>query len=294
MKKVVLIAVICFFLFSSESNHLHTILQSGIATDEKIELKYPIVLVHGIARNDKGRHFQPWGRIPRVLRENGIEVYFGNTDAWGNIISNAELLKATIDSILENTKHERVNIIAHSKGGIDSRYLIWKYDYGDKVASLTTVSTPHGGAEIADFFFNSSIIHTESARKQLRAAGRAFGDVHPDMYSVNQNLTTENMGVFNKIVTRDARVYYQVIYSVMNDPADDPIFFFSYTHIKNISGENDGLVSEKSARWGSNPIKLAASISHDQIIDQGREKFPGMEIPIIYLEIIRDLAGKGF
>jgi len=80
------------------------------APGEKIELRYPVVLVHGIARNDIQGRFQPWGRIPEVLRENGVEVYFGNTDAWGDILSNARILKETVDSILENTSHQRVKI----------------------------------------------------------------------------------------------------------------------------------------------------------------------------------------
>ena len=37
---------------------------------------------------------------------------------------------------------EKVNIIAHSKGGLDSRYMITHLGLADKVASLTTVATP--------------------------------------------------------------------------------------------------------------------------------------------------------
>ena len=57
------------------------------------------------------------------MQENDIKVFFGNTDSWGSYESNAKILKATIDKVLDETNSERANIITHSKGGIDSRYL---------------------------------------------------------------------------------------------------------------------------------------------------------------------------
>ncbi|MDR0300711.1 MAG: hypothetical protein LBI04_00160, partial [Treponema sp.] len=104
-----------------------------------MSLKYPIVLVHGIIAHDRVDFF--WGRIPKILEEKGMRVFLGNTDSWGDCDSNAKILKSTVEKILLETKAEKVNIIAHSKGGIDSRYLIWKHGFEDKIASLTTIST---------------------------------------------------------------------------------------------------------------------------------------------------------
>ncbi len=117
--------------------------KKGFIMAGELQLKYPIVLVHGIIAHDRPSFNKFWGRIPQTLRETGTKVFFGNTDAWGDIKSNAKILKTSIDKILDETKSEKVNIIAHSKGGLDSRYFIWKYNYGDKIASLTTISTPH-------------------------------------------------------------------------------------------------------------------------------------------------------
>ena len=290
MRKIVLFAVVCLFFLP---DYVPAQIASGTGSDGKIALQHPVILVHGIARNDKNKLMDPWGRIPAVLEENGVEIYFGNTDAWGSILSNAELLKETIDSILQETGHKRVNIIAHSKGGIDSRYCIWRFDYGDKVASLTTLATPHHGAEVADLFFNTKIIHTNPIRRRLQFIGKLFGDTKPDMYNVNYELTTSNMNEFNATVTMDNRVYYQSIYSVMHDPADDPQFSRSYLHIKEVSGNNDGMVSEQSAWWGYNIKKLPGSISHEQIIDHGIKKISGMVIPNIYLDIVKELGRMG-
>lgn len=293
MKKTVSYAFFCFLLFST----VYLYGQIGDLEEitlGKIELKYPVVLVHGLARNDKADDTLSWGRIPLVLREYGVEVYLGNTEAWADTESNAELLKATIDSVLENSQHEKVNIIAHSKGGIDSRYLIWKYDYGDRIASLITISTPHGGSEIADFFSYSGIIRLGPVMRRLQDVSRIFGNQNLDIYSVNQDLTTEKMRDFNEKVTRDERVFYQSIYSVLNDPKEDSIYSLSHAFIKSANGENDGLVSAESASWGDNPIRIPISISHRQITDYDGSAFYRINIPGVYLEIVRELGWMGF
>jgi len=259
-----------------------------------LSLKYPVVLAHGIAMRDRGTFLVPWGRIPQVLRENNVEVFLGNTDAWGSIESNAELLKATVDKILEETGKKKVNIIAHSKGGLDSRYMIWKYGYGEKVASLTTISTPHHGAVVADLILNLKSVHTKAAKKTLEDLSRLYDDVFPDIYTAGYNLTTTNMEEFNKIVTMDDKVFYQSIYSTMKNAKDDLLFSSSYNYIKKEIGENDGLVSEYSARWGYNITKIEGGISHAQIIDIMWKERLDMKIPNIYLRIVNDLSNKGF
>jgi triacylglycerol lipase len=103
-----------------------------------------VILVNGLAVRD-GKGAGSWGRIPAFLRDCGVDLYFGGTDAWGRIETNAELLKLRVEEVLRETGKERVNIIAHSAGGINSRYMIWNYDMGSRVASLTTISTPPPG-----------------------------------------------------------------------------------------------------------------------------------------------------
>ena len=259
-----------------------------------LSLKYPVVLVHGIVAHDRGRIINFWGRIPKKLQENNVKVFFGNTDSWGSYESNAEILKATIDRILDETNSEKVNIIAHSKGGIDSRYLIWKYNYGDKVASLTTISTPHHGAEIADLIYSQKIVHSRITKNALIIYGKLYGDTNPDLFNVNYQLTTEKMKEFNENIGMDDRVYYQSIYTLMNNSFDDLMFFYSYRYIKNINGDNDGIVSEYSARWGDNIIKIEGGISHAEIVDLKKKKISGINIPDIYMRIVNELMEKGF
>ncbi|MCL2878817.1 MAG: hypothetical protein FWF29_01105 [Treponema sp.] len=267
---------------------------SGEPIPDRIDLKYPIIMVHGIGRHDRGPHKKSWDGIPGILQRHGLEVYYGNTDAWGTIETNSDILKATIDKILDETHCGKVNIIAHSKGGIDSRYMIWRYNYGDKVASLTTIDTPHYGSEIADLFFNSKIIHRKSIRKRLESIGKLYGDEHPNIYEVNAELTVENMREFSEYITPDHNVFYQSIYTVMAKPGDDPYLATGNRYLKSKGLDNDGLVSDESAQWGPHVIRVPGSVSHEQIIGYGGKKIRGGIIPDIYLEIAEDLSRLGF
>ena len=256
--------------------------------------KYPVILVHGVGAHDRGGFINFWGRIINVLKENGVKIFLGNTDSWGNYESNAEILKTTVDKILYETKSEKVNIIAHSKGGIDSRYFIWKYNYGDKTASLTTISTPHHGAEIADLIYKQNIVHSGIVKKTLRIFEKLYGDINPDLFNANYQLTTGKMKEFNDKINMDHQVYYQSVYTTMKNAFDDLMFFYSYRYIKNVRGDNDGIVSEYSAKWGDNIFKIEGGISHAEIIDYKRKKISGINIPDIYMKIVKGLSEKGF
>ena len=261
---------------------------------ENIPLKYPVVLVHGVIAHDRPCLIKFWGKIPETLRKSGARVFLGNTDSWGDYESNSELLKTTIDNVLYETNSEKVNIIAHSKGGLDSRYFIWKYGYGGKVASLTTVATPHHGAELADLIYKQKIVHSRIAKQALMIFGKLYGDKNPDLFKVNYQLTTEYMHKFNHDVLMDDQVHYQSIYTVIQDPSDDPMFYYNHRYIKKISGDNDGCVSECSAQWGNTVIKIEGGISHAESFDFKIRKIPGIDIPGIYTKIVRGLSERGF
>jgi len=257
-------------------------------------LNYPIVLVHGIFAHDRKSKINFWGRIPEIYTNMGIKVFFGKTDAWGDRESNALILKKTIEEVLEETKKEKVNIIAHSKGGIDSRNLIWKYGFGEKISSLTTICTPHLGSEIADLIYNQKIVHTNLTKKVLAIFGELYGDIKPNLYNLNYQMTTAEMKKFNEKATMDTNVFYQSLYTTMKNAFDDLMFFYPYLYVDKISGKNDGFVSEASANWSNNVIKIEGGISHAEILDYKMKDISGKNIPEIYLKIAEDLRKKGF
>ena len=115
-----------------------------------MKTRYPLLLVHGFAMKDTF-FMRSFGRIDRILRIQGHQVFTSKIDAVGNVESNAQQLKEEIDRICAETGAEKVNIIAHSKGGLDAKYMIQHLGMADRVASLTTLCTPFKGSPIASF-----------------------------------------------------------------------------------------------------------------------------------------------
>ena len=86
--------------------------------DEQVcQTKYPLLLVHGVFFRDSV-NFNYWGRIPKELLSNGATVFYGNHQSAASIADSAGELAARIRQIVAETNCEKVNIIAHSKGGL--------------------------------------------------------------------------------------------------------------------------------------------------------------------------------
>lgn len=169
--------------------------------------------------------------------------------------------------------------------------------YASKVASLTTISTPHLGSEIVDYVFDLRYMHTRLAKKIASSLAKLYGDKSPDPYKTLEDLTIKNMIAFNQKNIDDKSVYYSSYHSFMKNKFDDLSHFITYDFIKKVSGANDGVVSLKSSKWGESHTLIegrTGGISHSEIIDIKRKKISGIEIPNEYLKIIENLISKGF
>lgn len=78
--------------------------------------RYPILLVHGVFFRDSN-FMNYWGRIPRELEKNGSVIYYGNHQSAASVADSGKELSVRIKQIVSETGCEKVNIIAHSKGG---------------------------------------------------------------------------------------------------------------------------------------------------------------------------------
>jgi triacylglycerol lipase len=178
--------------------------------DDKINLKYPVLLIHGAGFRDKIFGFiNYWGRIPKYLEKHGIKIFYGGTDAWGTIEKNAEKLKEKILHIKNEYKIERINIIAHSRGGLEARYLINELQMGEFVVSLTTISTPHRGARIMNIGFFIPTFLYKFAAIFVNIWNKIIGDKNPDFYTSSLELSEKYCTEFNKKYPNKENIYYQ-------------------------------------------------------------------------------------
>jgi len=113
------------------------------------ETQYPIVLAHGMAGFDAlFGVFEYFPGIPEALEEDGAWVFVTEVSQFNETDVRGEQLLAQIEEIVAITGAPKVNLIGHSHGGLDSRYVASVRP--DLVASVTTVGSPHQGAELAD------------------------------------------------------------------------------------------------------------------------------------------------
>jgi triacylglycerol esterase/lipase EstA (alpha/beta hydrolase family) len=73
-------------------------------------------------------------------------ITFPNDDECGSAKQHASDLRDIVNSILSATHSDKVNIVAHSKGGLDAR---WYIADNDKVANLIMIGTPNRGSTTA-------------------------------------------------------------------------------------------------------------------------------------------------
>ena len=111
------------------------------AADLSCQTKYPIVLIHGAGFRDLKWPVY-WGRIPGALEKRGARVFYGLQDCWASTETNAREIVRRIDEILGEIGEKKVNLIAHSKGGLEARMAASSLGAGDRIASVTTSPRP--------------------------------------------------------------------------------------------------------------------------------------------------------
>ena len=269
------------------------------AESEICKTKYPLLLVHGVFFRDY-RYINYWGRIPRELRRNGARIYYGCQQSAAAVEDSGKELAERIRAIIAETGCEKVNIIAHSKGGLDSRAAIAHQGMGPYVATLTTINTPHRGCIFAEYLLGKV---PQAARRKIadtyNATLRRLGDKDPDFLAAVTDLTASACERRNAVTPDDPGVVYESVMSYCRR-AGHGKFPLNMTHpiVRHFDGKNDGLVSVDSAKWGSRFTLLEPrgkrGISHGDVVDLNRENIPGFDVREFYVELVADLKRRGY
>ncbi len=269
------------------------------AENEVCKTKYPILLVHGVFFRDF-RYLNYWGRIPKELKRNGAAVYYGQQQSAASVEDSGRELAARIRAILDETGCEKVNIIAHSKGGLDSRAAIAHAGCAPYVATLTTINTPHRGCIYAEYLLNKV---PEAARQKVAAAYNAtlkrLGDENPDFLAAVTDLTESACLARNETTPDMPGVLYESVMSYCRKARHGKFpLNATYPVVKHFDGKNDGLVSVDSAKWGTRFTLLEPvgkrGISHGDVVDLNRENIPGFDVREFYVNLVADLKKRGY
>ncbi len=269
--------------------------------------KYPILFLHGLGFHDRTPVHYYWGRIPRVLRKHGAKIYFGNQDGNATVAVNARRLVPVVRRILQETGAEKINIIAHSKGGLEARYLVSTLGMGEVIASVTTLSTPHNGSPTVDWLMRYCRVPLRAGCAVFDLYRKFLGDKNPRTYAVLIHLTTERMQQFNLRNPDDDRVFYQSYAFIMRNSGSDAVMSIPHMIVEHFEGPNDGLLSPRDTRWTNfRGVYTSASgrgISHPDETDYRQVRFtnktPAHHREIanmvdFYVNLVEELQWMGF
>ena len=277
----------------------HELIELEYAAKQVCATKYPILLVHGVFFRDSNI-LNYWGRVPNALERCGAVVRYGNQQSALSVKDSAAELAKRIAEVVEELGCEKVNIIAHSKGGLDTRYAVSHLGCGKYVASLTTVNTPHRGCIFVENIYNR---FSEEARQRMakmyNAAAHRAGDTEPDFLSAVADLRESACAKFNEETPDDPDVYYQSVGSAAKYASSGRFpLNVSLPFVRKSDGENDGLVAITSMEWGAAFRALRVNgnrgITHADMIDLNRENIPEFDVRSFYIELVSDLRAKGF
>ncbi len=296
---IVLCKIISLVRFDVKTEEERFLRNQSRQCAEVCKTKYPLVFVHGVFFRD-ARYLDYWGRIPDELKKNGATVFYGNQQSALSVEQSGHELASRIEQIVSKTGCEKVNIIAHSKGGLDCRYAISQLGADKLVASLTTVNTPHRGCAFADWLIDkapTSFKHTVA--NTYNSALKRLGDSSPDFLSAVNDLRASFCEDFNSKNLDSQNVFYQSTAGKINKPVRNVFpLCFTNSFVKLFDGENDGLVSANSAKWGEKFYYLTSNspegISHADVIDMSRHNRKDFDVLEFYVDLVSGLKQKGF
>jgi triacylglycerol lipase len=226
-------------------------------------MTFPIILTHGVCRFDKvindifklDNNDDPkldmlhyFRGLRTMLKSNGFCVYHSNVSWAADVETRAEDLRRNIEYVLQKENAPKVNVIAHSMGGLDSRHMLFagrnSNRIHERIASLTTISTPHEGSSFADWGTDNLSQVIPAARK-LGLDLEALNDLRTDRCKAftNDPEVVEFEQKCEKTTVFQTYAGRQEFWGVFD--ALKPAFYI----IEKREGENDGLVSVKSAKW---------------------------------------------
>ena len=291
-----------FVLFLSLLVSIPTALFSSGA-DPNCNTKYPIILAHGMGAQAKIVSIVDyWWGIEDALEDEGADVYITSVNGMDSTANKAASFKKQFLNILAVTGKTKANIIGHSHGTIYTRYAITNLGIYGKVASYTSLSWPHRGSSVADFLFklvpNQGWSLVGSALDIVYTF--VFGDKNPNSLANGIEVTRPYMNnTFNPNCPNKSGIYYQSITSKIKYVSNSLILQIPWLICKAYEGDNDGLVSVTSGKWGTfrgvvEGASWAGGVDHLNIVNQFFGITPGFDAPQFYIDVVSDLKNKGY
>ncbi|MGJ4788997.1 lipase [Leptospira koniambonensis] len=235
----------------------------GGSSSKPLAGAYPIVLTHGIFGWGKSTGIVDyWGGNAAYLQSQGATVLTPTVTATNSSAARAAQLKTAIQTAMAaNNYTGKVHILGHSQGGLDARYLVSNLSFASKVATLTTINTPHRGSPVASVIEavipNWALPYVGTVVNAL--VGVVYGQSSQNAVAALKLLTVSGAVTFNASVPNASGVKYFSYgsYMIGNDLIQHPAMGLLApicsigAPFYGMSVWNDGVVPDDSQRWGT-------------------------------------------
>ncbi len=280
----------------SDSSILKRLELEPFPQPELIQLKYPVFFCHGFGTTGNLIQASPLHDPCMMFRARGIIAFAPNIVPFATIETRAKNWVSLINTLSEKYGFEKFNVIAHSMGGLDIRYVLGHSLDEGKIASLTTVATPHRGAYLANFVLKAPGTIAEKLADLVDWYGDGvFPEEKSHAMNAVQQLTTDYVqNVFNQ-ETRgtDIPIFsYSAAVGKGTKRSLNPIFRIQNSIIYDKEGPNDGFVSVESAKWGEHLGTINLSHAHQINIQVSKDYKPVYNN--FWINAAKTLQKKGF
>ncbi|RMF67071.1 MAG: alpha/beta fold hydrolase [Alphaproteobacteria bacterium] len=192
-----------------------------------------VVLIHGLFGFSRILWLEYFRGIRKLYASMGLRVLSPRLPWAGSIETRSRVLARALAD-----EKRPLHLVAHSMGGLDARHYITHGGGHARVASLTTIATPHRGSAAADHVCDHLLPMV----------------VFPGV----RTLTRKRIAEFNRNTPDHEAVHY-FSYAASRPIEEQPWITRHYGRlIEAAEGANDSQVSLVSARWGRHVQDLHA------------------------------------
>ncbi len=188
-----------------------------------------LVLVHGYLGAWPWLYWLPMRPTWRELKALGCRVVLADLPSTGRV----EVRARRLGAIVRRLSPKKVIVVAHSMGGIDARYAVWRYDPHNLIKAVITINTPHLGTPLAEW----AIERGSFIARLVRSLDE--GGLH--------QLTPEAMVRFNERVQTPPSTKFLALGSYEAPENLHPLLHPYGEWLEDHTGANDGIVPTHSA-----------------------------------------------
>jgi len=237
--------------------------------------RYPVVLQHGFGGAGDTGEDAYFYQVQETLGEEGYLIFTPTVEPIESTETRGLQLASQLDGWRSEGMARRFNVIGHSQGALDGRYVVSTLGRHGWVASIVSVGTPHQGTPVADV-----ILGTIEGGPGLGPLMDLAVDAVTSLYGIEGEdhsldaalnaLATDTMAEFNAQNPNHPGVYYGSWAGISCGVLDlncqaacggevvDPLLAITHFILYLYGIESDGMVPLESAKWGDHQGEVCA------------------------------------